>query len=229
MPDIRWLPLESNPDVMNNFVHALGVESSWGFHDVYGLDAELLAFVPQPTTAVLLLFPVDDEYEKFFVEEQKRIDAEGQYIPRDHYFIKQVIRNACGTIGLLNALGNNTKRIKIDGALGKFFEDTTSMTPIERADFLTSAESISVAHHESAHEGQTKPPALDAVVLLHFVAFVEVDGELLELDGRKPYPINHGKTTSSTLLQDSVKVIQSYIDRSKDNVNFNVVALAPMN
>lgn len=56
----QWLPLESNPDVMNDYCrrcehaatlqrppaersHSLGVPSTWAFHDVYGFDAELLA------------------------------------------------------------------------------------------------------------------------------------------------------------------------------------------
>lgn len=35
----RWLPLESNPDVLNDFVGKLGLDvSQYAFHDVFGLD-----------------------------------------------------------------------------------------------------------------------------------------------------------------------------------------------
>lgn len=32
----RWLPLESNPDVLNPFVARLGCPDAWGFTDVFG-------------------------------------------------------------------------------------------------------------------------------------------------------------------------------------------------
>ena len=35
----KWLPLESNPDVLNDFTTALGLDvSRHSFHDVFGLD-----------------------------------------------------------------------------------------------------------------------------------------------------------------------------------------------
>jgi Ubiquitin carboxyl-terminal hydrolase, family 1 len=56
----------------------------------------------------------------------------------------------------------------------------------------------------AANEGQTKPPALDEVVALHFAALVERDGQLWELDGRKSGPVSHGPTSKDTLLQVSL-------------------------
>ena len=40
--DERWLPIESNPEVMNSFLRKLGVSSDWEINDVFGLDPELL-------------------------------------------------------------------------------------------------------------------------------------------------------------------------------------------
>lgn len=53
----------------------------------------------------------------------------------------------------------------------------------------------------AAQEGDTAPPALEDVVDLHFVALVNQNNRLVELDGRKSFPIDHGKTSESTLLQ----------------------------
>lgn len=49
----RWLPLESNPDVLNNFTSALGLDiSQYSFHDVFGLD-EVRLPVPVPTMVAI--------------------------------------------------------------------------------------------------------------------------------------------------------------------------------
>ena len=53
----------------------------------------------------------------------------------------------------------------------------------------------------AAQEGATQPPSLDEVVVLHFVALVQKAGRLLELDGNKPFPIDHGASSPETLLQ----------------------------
>ena len=53
----------------------------------------------------------------------------------------------------------------------------------------------------AAQEGSTAPPALEEVVDLHFAALVNKNDRLVELDGRKSFPIDHGKTSASTLLQ----------------------------
>jgi ubiquitin carboxyl-terminal hydrolase L3 len=106
---MQWLPLESNPDVMNNYIEKLGVPTAWSFTDVWGLDADALSFVPRPVLAVLVLFPLTAEYEKFRLEEEARITAEGQKVTSSLCFIRQTIGNSCGTIGLLHALANNER------------------------------------------------------------------------------------------------------------------------
>ncbi len=48
------------------------------------------------------------------------------------------------------------------------------------------------APQEAAQQGATAAPAADEEVDLHFIAFVQREGSLYELDGRKAGPINHG-------------------------------------
>ena len=43
----RWPALESNPEILTNFLIGVGVPPAYSFVDVYGLDEEMLAMVPQ--------------------------------------------------------------------------------------------------------------------------------------------------------------------------------------
>ncbi|XP_030642228.1 ubiquitin carboxyl-terminal hydrolase isozyme L3 [Chanos chanos] len=224
----RWLPLEANPDVMNQFLRQLGLVSTWQFGDVYGLDPELLSMVPRPVCAVLLLFPVTEKYESFRLEEEAQIKARGQEVSSDVYFMRQTIGNACGTIGLIHAVANNQQRLEFesDSPLKKFLSESSKLSPEERAVFLEKDESIRVTHESSAQEGQTEAPSLDEKVELHFIAFVNVGGHLYELDGRKPFPIAHGKTTEDSFLEDTAEVCKKFMARDPEELRFTVVALS---
>jgi ubiquitin carboxyl-terminal hydrolase L3 len=74
------------------------------------------------------------------------------------------------------------------------------------------------------HNDQT--PALEDDTTFHFLAFVEHEGNLIELDGRRESPVNHG-SIGNGLLPSAVKVIQRVIDLSGGSVEFNVTALVP--
>lgn len=84
--------------------------------------------------------------------------------------------------------------------MSKFFDDTKQLSPEERGNMLQDSATISETHEELAHEGQTEA-SLSEPVNHHFVAYVEHNGELYELDGRKSFPIPHGKTTPGTFLE----------------------------
>ena len=43
----RWPALESNPEVLSNFLLGVGAPATYAFVDVYGLDEEILGMVPQ--------------------------------------------------------------------------------------------------------------------------------------------------------------------------------------
>jgi len=164
--------------------------------------------------------------------EEERLSKAGQEVSPDLWYTRQTVGNACGTIGLLHAISNNTAVVPIaDGSfLQRFLKECSSLNPEERAKFLEDpppgAPDIEEAHQEAASAGDTAPPDDLENINLHFVAFVHKDGALYELDGRKKRPINHGPTSSETLLQDACKVAGEFMKRS-ESINFNLVALAP--
>lgn len=221
------VPLESNPEVMNKFLQKLGVPSSWSVVDVMGLDPEMLSWVPRPVLSVMLLFPVSKSYEEHKQKEENEILSKGQEVASDIFYMKQNISNACGTVALVHSVANNIDKIQLtDGYMKKFIEEAKSLDAAARGALLEKSEGIINAHKELAQEGQTNTPSAEDPVNHHFITFINKDGVLYELDGRKAFPINHGATSPDTLLEDAAKVCKEFMARDPDELRFTVIALA---
>jgi ubiquitin carboxyl-terminal hydrolase L3 len=111
----HFIPLESNPEVFTELIHALGVSSSMSFQDVYSLDdPDLLAFIPRPVYALVLVFPCGDEYEEKVAKEEAELEAYDEAGEEEKViFWKQTIHNACGLYALLHGICNGGTREKL--------------------------------------------------------------------------------------------------------------------
>lgn len=100
---------------MSSLIHKLGLSDKLSFHDVFSIDdPDLLAFVPRPAHALLLIFPVNQTYEKFRVEEDSnKQEYQGSGPDEEVVWYKQTIGNACGLIGLLHGVSNGEARSHI--------------------------------------------------------------------------------------------------------------------
>lgn len=68
-------------------------------------------------------------------------------------------------------------------------------------------------------------PSLADEVDLHFVAFVAHKGHLIELDGRRNSPVNHG-LIEVDLLRSTAALVQKIMAET-DSLNFNLIVLSP--
>ncbi|KAK2908782.1 hypothetical protein QQF64_001278 [Cirrhinus molitorella] len=215
---MEWKPMEINPEMLNKVLSKLGVGSSSRFVDVLGLEDESLSGVPSPCCAMMLLFPLTQQHEEFR-SKQSVDDSKGVY------FLKQTVVNSCGTVGLVHAVANNQDNIDFDGdsALKKFLEATSGMSAAERAKELEQNKAIQETHDAVADEGQCRPEA--DKVNFHFITFVNVNGQLYELDGRMDGPVNHGSTKPESFVMDAARVCREFMEREKGEVRFSAVAL----
>ncbi|KAG5457282.1 MAG: ubiquitin carboxyl-terminal hydrolase-like protein [Olpidium bornovanus] len=106
----------------------------------------------------------------------------------------------------------------------------------ERCKALENDNLLAKAHEESAQGGHINkggPPFhllcregdVERFARCTGVDFAQ-EGCLYELDGRKPFPINHGPIEDN-LLSRAAAVIKEFISRENDVETFNVIALAP--
>ncbi|GAC76875.1 ubiquitin C-terminal hydrolase UCHL1 [Moesziomyces antarcticus T-34] len=232
---LMWVPLESNPELFTSWCSSMGLDTSkFAFHDIYGTDPDLLAMVPQPVSAVLLLFPLTEEMAKL------RHDENASASPDDPssgiLWFKQTIGNACGTIGLLHALANSdaTSSIKPGSPLDTLFQKARATSDAnERADVLVNSKELQTVHEATASQGQSQAPEDLDNVLLHFICFVRSkDGELVELDGssgrKGPMPRGKKVQTQEDLLPVAVEFVKDhYMALNPNEVNFNLIALGP--
>ncbi|XP_063739391.1 ubiquitin carboxyl-terminal hydrolase isozyme L1 [Eleginops maclovinus] len=198
----------------------LGVGESWRFVDVLGLESEQLSAVPKPCCALMLLFPLTQQHESFRKQQADKVSDSSEV-----YFLKQTAANSCGTIAMLHAVANNKSKLTFEGdsALKKFLDETANMSADDRAKHLEKNQAIYEAHNEVAVQGQCRPEA--DKVNFHFIAFVNVNGQLHEFDGRMNGPVKHGDTKDGSFITDASKVCRGFMEREQGEVRFSAVAL----
>jgi len=120
--------------------------------------------------------------------------------------------------------------IASDSWLGKFYSScSTELDPVAKAEKLESDQNIERMHDSATSDSsnQTSRGSLDDSVMTHFIALVNVDGGLYELDGRKVEPVKHGETTTYGFLKDACKVVEKFMKRDPGELRFTIMALCP--
>ncbi|CAF3621372.1 unnamed protein product [Fusarium graminearum] len=229
-----FIPLEANPELMTTLIHKLGVSDALEIHDVYSLtEPEMLAFIPRPALALLLVFPISAVYESQRMAEDSLVDEyKGKGDTEPVLWWPQTIRNACGLMGLLHAVTNGNARnfIEEGSTLDKVIKKSMPLDARGRAKVLESTPELATAHKEAATQGDTPAPAAEDDVELHYVCFAKgTDNGLWELDGRRKGPIRRGD------LDDNEDVLSSkglalgalkFLEREGADLRFSAVALA---
>ncbi|KAK7543243.1 hypothetical protein IWX49DRAFT_159252 [Phyllosticta citricarpa] len=234
-----FIPLENNPEVMTSLVHKLGFSKQFAFHDVFSIDEpELLAFVPRPALALLLVFPVSQTYEEFRLkEDEPKPEYEGSGPQEPVIWYKQTIRNACGLMGLLHGVSNGQARSHVEPGsdLAKLIEDAIPLTPAARADLLYESKALESAHQAAASGGDTAAPEAESNVDLHYVCFIKCgDNNLWELDGRRKGPLCRGVLSAEVdvLSEKALNLgvrpfIKREVEAAGGDSRFSLIALAP--
>uniref|UniRef100_A0A0E0G742 ubiquitinyl hydrolase 1 n=1 Tax=Oryza nivara TaxID=4536 RepID=A0A0E0G742_ORYNI len=155
---------------------SLGVpEDVAEFHDVYSLDADALEMVPQPVLAVVFCFPDPTQLSTIM----------GFSLYLIYTLSPTSVQDA----------SNPSQHLLITGEKETLFF-------IKQIESLGNAcGTIALLHAVGNAYSEISLCKLSDDVEEHYICFVECDGTLYELDGMKPGPINHGPSSSKSLLQ----------------------------
>lgn len=232
------IPLESNPEIFNALSYKLGLSPVLQFHDVYSItDADMLAFLPQPIYAVIMLFPITEGYENHrHRQDAGKPDVYGNESFQDIKWFKQTIGNACGLYALLHILSNLPSDFIIKNLILKetFLSQLKSTsTTADVSKLVDNLEQNIQLDSNYGNQGQTEAPEADTTVNLHFITFVKgKDNHLYELDGRRKGPVDLGESVADNnilndqKLIDEVQFFMNNTDEENRN-NFALMAIGP--
>lgn len=232
--------LENNPLVMNHLAKALGMDDGLSFYDVYSLtDSDLLAFIPRPVYALLVIIPLTPTWHDARTNEDKdKGEYEGKGTDEPVIWFKQTIGNACGSIGLVHSLLNSkaSEHIQPGSTLDQIRQKALPKSMWERAKELEDSDAFEKAHAEAAQLGDTAAPTpiSDEHTGQHFVSFVKAkDGHLWELEGGRKGPLDRGvlkddeDVFSPAALEKGLgRLMRTEAEKGGD-LRFSAVALAP--
>lgn len=247
------IPLESNPVVFTEYAEKLGLSPILSFTDIYSLsDPDLLAFLPRPIQAIVLLFPISEGYETLRREEERLRtstllqleDITSEMNPSnniaeklyetDHntFWLKQVIKNACGLYALLHVLLNLPTGLIVKNSVVSNLKD--SLINCDNADVSKLVKEIGRSMNtEYAQKGQSEAPDAGDDIDLHFLCFVKTDAGIVELDGRRNGPVvlqanpnDNEDIIDSTIM---IKRIEKYMSlaEGENSLKFAMMGLAP--
>lgn len=234
MPDSkRVIPLESNPNIFNSLAHKIGLSPVLSFHDVYSItDPDLLAFLPQPVMALIMLFPITESYEAH----RKQQDGAMANDSKNVTWFKQTIGNGCGLYALLHILANLPRDFIVQNLMINnllLLQLSLDLSVDDTAKLVESLENNIQLDSNYGSQGQTEAPAASASIEYHFITYIKgSDGHLYELDGRRTGPVDLGSSSSDNHILNDEKLvhkIQFYMnstDESQRN-NFALMAVAP--
>ncbi|KAH0396717.1 ubiquitin carboxyl-terminal hydrolase, partial [Aureobasidium melanogenum] len=232
-----WKMLENNPDVMDRLAAKLGLSPSLQFYDVYSLDdTELLAHIPRPALALLVIIPLTAAWDHNRKAEDEHKEVYASCGPDEPViWFKQTIGHACGSIGLLHSLINGpaVDFITPDSDLASIRTQAIPLKMSQRAEMLYNNETFEIAHKSVEEAGDSHvDPSLERNGG-HFVSFVKCDGKLWELEGDRKGPLDRGSlgededVLSPRALEMGIKrIIALNATGGEEELRFSCIALA---
>lgn len=152
------------------------------------------------------------------------------------FFAQQVVPNSCATHALLSVL-LNCSDLHLGETLSRLKVHTKGMCPENKGLAIGNTPELACAHNSHAMPQKRRLDKSSGVSTgrftgeaFHFVSFVPINGHLFELDGLKPFPMDHGEWGEHEDWTDKLRRIMADrlgITSGEQDIRFNLMAVVP--
>ncbi|XP_020798317.1 ubiquitin carboxyl-terminal hydrolase calypso [Drosophila serrata] len=231
-----WLELESDPGLFTLLLE------DFGCHDVQVEEVyDLQKPIESPYGFIFLFRWIEERRaRRKIVETTAEIFVKDEEAISSIFFAQQVVPNSCATHALLSVLLNcNENNLQLGDTLSRLKAHTKGMSPENKGLAIGNTPELACAHNSHAMpQARRRLERTGAGVsscrftgeAFHFVSFVPINGQLFELDGLKPYPMNHGGWEDNedwTAKFRRVMAERLGIATGEQDIRFNLMAVVP--
>nr|CAH7730351.1 unnamed protein product [Callosobruchus chinensis] len=214
-----WLELESDPGLFTLLLEDFGVKGVQ-VEEIYDLNKPL----DSPVYGFIFLF-------RWIVVELNETFVKDEDIVNNIFFAQQMVPNSCATHALISIL-LNCPTIHLGETLARLKAHTQGMSPDNKGWAIGNTPELACAHNSHAMPQAKRKLEKGSGVsseAFHFVSFVPIGGRLFELDGLKPFPIDHGPCNDTDWTDKFRSVITNRLGMTADEYNeirFNLMAVS---
>ncbi|RZF32031.1 hypothetical protein LSTR_LSTR007109 [Laodelphax striatellus] len=190
-----WLTLESDPGLFTLLLEDFGVKGVQ-VEEIYDLQKSL----DSPVYGFIFLFRwIEERRSRRKIVDQSDIFVKDEDIVNNIFFAQQMVPNSCATHSLLSVL-LNCPNIHLGETLSRLKVHSSGMNPENKGWAIGNTPELAKAHNSHAMpQAKRKLDKTSGISTgrytgeaYHFVSYVPINGRLFELDGLKPYPMDHG-------------------------------------
>ncbi|GAB0090441.1 Ubiquitin carboxyl-terminal hydrolase [Sergentomyia squamirostris] len=228
-----WLELESDPGLFTLLLEDFGVEGVQ-VEEIYDLQKSLEG----PVYGFIFLFRwIEERRARRKIVETIDIFVKDEEAVNSIFFAQQMVPNSCATHALLSVL-LNCSGLHLGDTLSRLKVHTKGMCPENKGWAIGNTPELACAHNSHAvpqakrrlDKGSGVSTGRFTGEAFHFVSFVPINGHLFELDGLKPFPMDHGPWEEHEDWTDKFRRIMADrlgISTGEQDIRFNLMAVVP--
>ncbi|OGE48988.1 hypothetical protein PENARI_c024G01601 [Penicillium arizonense] len=203
-----------------------GVQVIDGRKTFIPLAPDMLSHIPRPVSALILLADTP-----IYIATRSAVEPTiplytGSGPDEPILWMKQTIGHACGLMAVLHVVLNLDSGKHVTGSeLHALVKKAVELEPTERAELLYQSKFLEEAHMDAASQGCSIVPSPRDDCGFHFVAFVQKDRKVWELNGGMNGPLLRGELEGDLLSEKGLEMTVNGFLQAAENVDHRGISI----